>query len=67
MLLRATLHQASTAPTPRSARRCLVNTDTTTGRRHCLDVTFTDPSAQVNMTGTNPSTSAGLYKAAVKR
>ena len=51
-------------------RSDLVITDTETGHRHCLDVTFTDPSAKVNMAGANPSTSAGLerlYKAQVQR
>ena len=46
--------------------RCRAITDTDTGYRHCLDVTFTDPSAKINMAGANPSTSAGLehlYKA----
>ena len=51
---------------PTDLRSDLVITDTKTGHRHCLDVTFTDPSAKVNMAGANPSTSAGLerlYKA----
>ena len=55
---------------PTDVRSDLVITDTTTGRRHCLDVTFTDPSALVNMAGANPSTLAGLerlYKAHVQR
>ena len=51
---------------PTDLRSDLVITDTNNGNRHCLDVTFTDPSAKVNMAGANPSTAAGLerlYKA----
>ena len=51
---------------PTDLRSDLVITDTNTGDRHCLDVTFTDPSAKINMAGANPSTAAGLerlYKA----
>ena len=55
---------------PTDLRSDLVITDTETGHRHCLDVTFTDPSAKVNMAGANPSKAAGLerlYKAHVQR
>ena len=55
---------------PTDLRSDLVITDTETGHRHCLDVTFTDPSAKVNMAGANPSTAAGLerlYNAHVQR
>ena len=55
---------------PTDLRSDLVITDTNNGNRHCLDVTFTDPSAKINMAGANPSTSAGLerlYKAHVQR
>ena len=55
---------------PTDLRSDLVITDTDTGHRHCLDVTFTDPLAKVNMAGANPSTAAGLerlYKARVQR
>ena len=55
---------------PTDLRSDLVITDNDTGYRHCLDVTFTDPSAKINMAGANPSTAAGLehrYKVHVQR
>ena len=47
---------------PTDLRSDLVITDTNNGNRHCLDVTFTDPSAKINMAGANPSTAAGLER-----
>ena len=55
---------------PTQLRSDLVITDPRSGTRFCLDVTLTDPSAQINLRARPPSTTEGLktlYEAHMKK